>query len=75
MEQSPIPGRFTLRLTPRREAATSRLIDQQHRRNLAGATLLVGALFLITALFEALVMITASTATFLAVAGPLGWEG
>ena len=54
------------------EKATSRLEDPQQRHHLAGATLLVGALFLIAALVEMLVMITASTATFLAVAGPLG---
>ncbi len=54
------------------EPATSRLEDPQYRRHLAGATLLVGALFLIAALIELLVMINASTATFLAIAGPLG---
>jgi hypothetical protein len=54
------------------EQATNRLEDPQQRYHLAGATLLVGALFLIAALIEVLVMINASTATFLAIARPLG---
>jgi hypothetical protein len=54
------------------EQATSRLRDPQYRHHVAGATLLIGALFLIAALIELLIMIMASTATFLAVAGPLG---
>lgn len=54
------------------EQATNRLEDPHQRHNLAGATLLVGALFLTAALVEVLVMISASTATFLAIAGPLG---
>ena|GEM_PF-4188283 len=61
-------------LAPRHggEQVTNRLEDPQQRHHLAGATLLVGAVFLIAALIELLVMIDASTATFLAIAGPLG---
>ncbi len=54
------------------EQATSRLEDPQQRNHLAGATLLTGAVFLTAALIDVLVMISASTATFLAIAGPLG---
>ena len=64
--------RYLARLRRGGEQSTNRLQDPQQRHNLAGATLLVGALFLIAALFQVPVMITSSTATFLAVAGPLG---
>lgn len=53
-------------------ALAVRLDDPARRGDWTAATTLAGATFLVAALAEVLLMVTASTAVFLAVAGPLG---
>jgi hypothetical protein len=53
-------------------AVRARLADPATRGDLGAATVLAGGLFLAAAVTDVLLMVTVSTAVFLAIAGPLG---
>ncbi len=73
----PLLLRLVLRHVARHSEGTSpprasRLDDPRHQRDLASATMLAGAIFLLATLTDVALMVTTSTRTFLAVAGPVG---
>jgi len=56
-----------------RSAALARVVDApRRRRDFALATIIAGILFLVASSAEVILMLNASTSTFLAIAGPLG---